>query len=74
MKPSIDASFDDRMLKGTAGAVIHDSSGKFIAAENGMIEWCLDMLEVIALKCGLTRIKFVVNSDNMDVIRDVNGK
>ncbi|XBI48054.1 hypothetical protein VPH35_111878 [Triticum aestivum] len=76
VKLNVDGAFDPDLLQGSYGVVIRDSSGKFIAAGNGKIEWCGDalMAEAMALRFGLNLATTVgcnrieVNSDNVEVI------
>lgn len=76
IKLNVDALYDADSLQGTVGAVLCDSSGKFLAASNNRAGDCLDvfMAEALALRFGLNLASFVgctrliINSDSMDVI------
>ena len=76
VKLNVDASFDQDMLRGTAGAVLRDDKGRFIVGGNWKMDWCADVLtaEAMALRFGLLLAqkagsnRLVVNSDNMEVI------
>ena len=43
MKLNVDASFDQDMLRGTAGADIRDDKEKFITGGNWGMNWCADV-------------------------------
>ena len=49
MKLNVDGAFDPDLLKGSYGAVIRDSNGKFVATRNREIYWCGDALMAKAL-------------------------
>ena len=76
VKLNVDASFDQDLLEGSAGAVIRDHKGKFIAAANEKLRVCYDAFtaEAIAIRFGLNLArttgcsKVEVNSDNSDVV------
>lgn len=76
VKLNIDAAFDADSLQGAVGAVLRDSSGKFIAAANEKLDVCHDAFtaEAISLRFGLNLARntgcnrLQINSDNMDVI------
>ncbi|VAH21307.1 unnamed protein product [Triticum turgidum subsp. durum] len=82
-KLNVDGSFDPDLLEGAYGAVLRDSTSKFIGAGNGKLEWCGDVLlmtEATTLRLGLNlaatlgcnRLK--VNSDNDEVSETIiNG-
>jgi hypothetical protein len=55
VKVSVDASFDADSLRGTTGAVIHDSSGKFVAENKYKFDFVQDVstTEAYTLKSGL---------------------
>ena len=55
VKLNVDASFDQDMLRGTAGAVLRDDKGRFIVGGNWKMDWCADVLtaEAMALRFGL---------------------
>ena len=44
VKLNVDASFDHDLLRGTAGAMLRDYKGNFIADGNWKIDWCADVL------------------------------
>ena len=44
VKLYVDGSFDPDVVHGAYGAVLRDSTGKFIGARNGKLEWCGDAL------------------------------
>ena len=48
VKLDVDASFDDDLLVGTAGAIIRDDKGNFISAGNWKIGFCYDVLSAEA--------------------------
>ena len=76
VKLNVDASFDHDLLRGTAGAMLRDDKGNFIAGGNWKIDWCADVLtaEAMALRFGLILAqkvgcnRLIINSDNMEVI------
>ena len=76
VKLNVDASFDQDMLRGTAGAVLRDAKGRFIVGGNWKMDWCADVLtaEATTLRFGLLLAqkaesnRLVVNSDNMELI------
>ena len=76
MKLNVDASFDQNMLRGTAGVVLRDDKGRFIVGGNWKMDWCADILiaETMALRFGILLAqkarsnRLVVNSGNMEVI------
>ena len=55
VKLNVDGAFDPDLLKGSYNVVIKDLNGKFVAVENGKIDWCGDALivEALALRFGL---------------------
>jgi hypothetical protein len=55
VKVTVDASFDADSLRGTTGAVIHDSSGKFVAENKYKFDFVQDVstTEAYTLKSGL---------------------
>ena len=55
MKLNVDGAFDPDLLKGSYGAVIRDSNGRFVAARNREIDCYGDalMAEALALRFGL---------------------
>ena len=73
---NVDASFDHDLLRGTAGAMLRDDKGNFIAGGNWKIDRCADVLtaEAMALRFGLILAqkvgcnRLIINSDNMEVI------
>ena len=77
MKLNIDVAFDSDTLQGTVGAILRDSSGKFLAAGNNVAGECMDvfMAEALALRFGLNLAqnygcsRLVIMSDNSDVIQ-----
>ncbi|XBH88029.1 hypothetical protein VPH35_075380 [Triticum aestivum] len=81
VKLNTDASFDHDRLSGTAGAVLRDDKGRFIAGGNWKFDWCADVLtaEVLALRFGLLLAqragcnRLDVNSDNIEVINTMKN-
>ena len=49
VKLNVDASFDQDMLRGTAGAVLRDDKGRFIVGGNWKMDWCADVLTAEAM-------------------------
>ena len=81
VKLNVDASFDHDLLKGTAGAVLRNDKGNFIAGGTWKIDHCVDALtaEAWALRFGLSLAqragcnRLVINSDNLEVIETMNN-
>ncbi|KAM3191940.1 hypothetical protein ACQJBY_069278 [Aegilops geniculata] len=81
VKLNVDASFDHDWLSGTAGAVLRDDKGRFIAGGNWKFDWCADVLtaEILALRFGLLLAqragcnRLHVNSDNIEVINTMKN-
>lgn len=81
VKLNVDRAFHPDLLQGSYGVVIRDSSGKFVVAGNGKIEWCGDalMAEVMALLFGLNLATTVgcnrieVNSNSIEVIETMKN-
>ena len=81
VKLNTDASFDHDRLSGTAGAVLRDDKGRFIAGRNWKFDWCADVLtaEILALRFGLLFARMAgcnrldLNSDNIEVINTIKN-
>ena len=81
VKLNVDAHFDHDLCRGTAGAVLRDDKGHFIAGGNWSFKWCTDVLtaEALALRYGLSLAHkagcnhLIVNSDNLEVIETMKN-
>uniref|UniRef100_M8ASY0 Uncharacterized protein n=1 Tax=Aegilops tauschii TaxID=37682 RepID=M8ASY0_AEGTA len=81
VKLNVDEPFDPDLLKGSYGAVIRDSNGRFVATGNGEIDWCGDalMAEAPVLRFGLNLATKVacncteVSSDNIEMIETMKN-
>jgi ribonuclease HI len=81
VKVNVDASFHEDSRSGSAGAIIRDYEGKFIAASGTSIPHVssVSMAEALAMKAGLdlaNRLGFnrvIAESDSLETIEACNG-
>lgn len=78
VKLNVDVAYDSDSLRAIVGAVLRDSSGKFLAAGNNNLGVCVDvlMVEATALRFGLNLAqsfecsRLIINSDVIAAMQD----
>ncbi|PNT76249.1 hypothetical protein BRADI_1g46382v3 [Brachypodium distachyon] len=81
VKINVDAGFPCDELRGTAGVIIRDHAGDFVAAANARLDFVSDVAsaEARAVKLGLLLAtslgcsRIILNADNAEIVGALNG-